>query len=260
MKEKVFFAHANGFPAEVYSDLFVQLKEYEVDFIPMLAHGNYKIKNSWLDIVPEIIAYFEEQYTAPVSAIGHSFGAVCLALAAQQRPELFKGVVLMDPPVLSKKIRIFLAITQWLKISKYVMPLAKKSNNRSAKFPSRTFIASKFKNKFLFKNFTKNAFENYIKYGFYEAEDGMNLRFKKDIETKIFALTPPFYKKIKLNVPSYYLYATSGDIANTRPIEKVQPLFPNTTFIAFNGGHLFPLEQTKKCVAELTKILNKERS
>ena len=62
------------------------------------------------------------------------------------------------------------------------MPLAKKSNNRSAKFPSRTFIASKFKNKFLFKNFTKNAFENYIKHGFYEAEDGMNLRFKKDIE------------------------------------------------------------------------------
>jgi len=72
MKEKIFFAHANGFPAEVYSDLFSKLPDYEFDYIPVLAHGEYKLKHSWSDIVPEIIAFFEKNYTEPVWAIGHS--------------------------------------------------------------------------------------------------------------------------------------------------------------------------------------------
>tara|TARA_B110000977_G_C11067931_1_gene488490 strand:+ start:1596 stop:2372 length:777 start_codon:yes stop_codon:yes gene_type:complete len=256
MKEKIFFAHANGFPAEVYNDLFTQLKNYQVGYIPLLAHGNDKLKNSWNDIVPEIIAYFEEHYKEPVWALGHSFGAVCLARAAEQRPELFKGVILMDPPVLSRKIRIVLAITQWLRISKYFMPLAKMAGNRSDFFPSRAFIATKFRSKYLFKNFTEASFLNYLNHGFEEQENGVTLRFKKEVETKIFALTPPFYKKIVHHIPSYYLYATDGNIAATRSIDEIFHLFPNTKFKAFQGGHLFPLEQTEKCANEIIKILH----
>ena len=256
MKEKVFFAHANGFPAEVYGDLFSKLPDYEFDYIPVLAHGEYKLKNSWGDIVPEIIAFFEKNYTEPVWAVGHSFGAVCLAIAAQQNPELFKGLILMDPPVLSRKIRCILAVSQWFGLSQYIMPLAKKSAKRSDHFPSREFVASKLRTKFLFKNFGENTFNNYIKYGFSECSDGVKLRFKKEIETKIFALTPPFYKKINLTIPSFYMFATHGDIADTRPISKVKPLFPNTKFIAFDGGHLFPLEQTQICANTILNILN----
>ena len=255
MKEKVFFAHANGFPAEVYKDLFVQLKNYQVDYIPLLAHGKYKLKNSWSNVVPEIITYLEEHYQEPVWVIGHSFGAVCLALAAQKRPELFKGLILMDPPVLSKRIRLVLGFMQWLKLSRFFMPLAKKSSKRSDFFPSKALLVSKFRAKKLFKNFTEESFHNYIEHGFYETDGGIKLRFKKNIETKIFELTPPFHKKIKLKIPSYYLYATTGEIANTRPISKVKPLFPNTQFRAFDGGHLFPLEQTKKCANEIINIL-----
>lgn len=256
MKNKIFFAHANGFPAEVYGDLFSKLPNYEFDYIPLLAHGEYKLKHSWSDIVPEIIAFFEGNYTEPVWAIGHSFGAVCLALAAQQKPELFKGLILMDPPVLSRKIRCILAISQWFGISKHIMPLAKKSAKRSNHFPSREFVASKLRTKFLFKNFGDQSFQNYIKYGFTELEEGITLRYKKEIETKVFALTPPFYNKITVNIPSFYLYATQGDIAETRPINKVKHLFPNTKFSAFKGGHLFPLEQTDKCASEILNILN----
>jgi pimeloyl-ACP methyl ester carboxylesterase len=259
MKEKIFFAHANGFPAEVYSDLFSMLPNFQIDYIPLLAHGKYELKNSWDDIVPEIIDYFESNYTEPVWAIGHSFGAVNLAVAAQQRPELFKGLIMMDPPVLSRKIRCILAVTQWFGVSQYFMPLAKKSAKRSDHFPSREFISSKLRNKFLFKNFSDKSFENYIKYGFSDTDNGVKLRFKKEVETRIFALTPPFYKKIVLQVPSYYLYATHGDIADTRPIEKVKYLFPKTTFIAFKGGHLYPFEHTETCVNHLIKIINSKK-
>ena len=256
MNEKIFFAHANGFPAEVYGDLFEQLSNLDVDYIPMLAHGKYPIRNSWKDVVPEIIDYFEANYSQPVWAIGHSFGAVSLAFAAEQRPDLFKGLIMMDPPVLSRKIRWILAITQCLGISQNIMPLAKKSAKRSDQFPSRGFVAGKLRKKFLFKNFGHASFDNYIKYGFKDAENGITLRFKKEIETKIFALTPSFYNPVKLTIPSYYLYATQGNIAVTRNINSIKHLFPKTQFIAFEGGHLFPLEQTEKCGKEIVAIIN----
>lgn len=256
MKEKVFFAHANGFPAEVYSDLFKRLSQFDISYISKLGHGGYKIRSSWKDLVPEIIDYFEANYTEPVWAIGHSFGAVILAFAAEQRPDLFKGLIMMDPPVLSRKIRWAMAIIQFLGVSRKVMPLAKKAANRSDYFPSRALVAKKLRNKFLFKNFSDTSFNNYIKYGWEDVEKGVKLSFNKYLETKIFALTYPFYFSIKLNIPSYFMYATVGEIANTRDISSIMYLFPKTKFIPIkNGGHLFPFEETEKCVNEIIAIL-----
>ena len=90
MNEKVFFAHANGFPAEVYKDLFIRLPQFDISYISKLGHGSYKITSSWKDLVPEIIDYFEANYTEPVWSIVHSFGAVILAFAAEQRPIFLK--------------------------------------------------------------------------------------------------------------------------------------------------------------------------
>ena len=257
MKEKVFFAHANGFPAEVYKDLFKRLPQLDISYISKLGHGKYTITSSWKDLVPEIIDYFEANYSEPVWAIGHSFGAVVLAFAAEQRPDLFKGLIMMDPPVLSRKIRWAMAISQILGISHKIMPLAKKAAKRSDHFPSKAFLAEKLRNKFLFKNFSDASFNNYIQYGWENSENGVKLSFNKDFETKIFALTYPFYSSIKLSIPSYYLYATDGEIANTRNIDSITHLFPKTKFIEIEGGgHLFPFEETEKCINEIHAIIN----
>lgn len=257
MKENIFFAHANGFPAEVYNDLFEQLPQLNISYISKLAHGKYTLTSSWKDITPEIIDYIEANYTEPVWAIGHSFGAIVLAFAAEQRPDLFKGLIMMDPPVLSRKIRWAMAISQFFGIAHKIMPLAKKAANRSDQFPSRAFLAEKLRNKSLFKNFSEASFNNYIEHGWEETEKGIKLSFNKDLESKIFALTYPFYSPIKLSIPSYYLYASLGEIASTRSIDSIMHLFPKTEFIPFeNSGHLFPFEETEKCVKEINAILN----
>lgn len=257
MNKQLFFAHANGFPAEVYTELFNHLDGWEVNYIPMLGHGKFPIQTSWKDAAPEIIDFFEKNYSQPIWAIGHSFGAISLAYAAEQIPDLFKGIIMMDPPVLSRKIRWFMAITQWLGISDKFMPLANLAAKRSDIFPSRAFVSDKLKRKSLFKNFNQASFDNYIKFGFEDAENGVRLRYKKEIETKVFALTPPFYKRITLKIPSFYIYANHGDIANTRSIHSIKHLFPTTTFIPFEGGHLFPLEEVEKTSTEILNILKK---
>ena len=134
--------------------------------------------------------------------------------------------------------------------------MAKKAANRSDHFPSKAFLAKKLRNKFLFKNFSDASFNNYIKYGWEDSENGVKLSFNKDLETRIFALTHPFYSSINHSIPSYYLYATVGEIANTRDINSIMHLFPKTKFIPIkNGGHLFPFEETEKCVNEISAIL-----
>ena len=256
MKKKLFFAHANGFPAEVYGELFDFMPDFEIDFIQILAHGNNQIKYSWRELAPEIIKYLELNYTEPVWAVGHSVGAVALAFAAEKRPDLFQGIILMDPPVLSRKIRWIMAMAQFLGISHKIMPLAKKAAARSETFPSREFVAKKLRKKFLFKDFSEKSFANYIQHGFRDSLEGVRLRFDKKIEMKIFSLTYPFYQSIKVDIPSHYLYATRGEIAEMRPIESIMHLFPNTKFTVFEGGsHLFPLEEPQRCAKKLRDII-----
>ena len=100
------------------------------------------------------------------------------------------------------------------------------------------------------------TFNNYIEFGFKKTQNGVSLRFHKEIETKIFTLHPQSNKPIKLKVPSYFLYAKEGDIADSRPIESILYLYPNTKFIPLNGGHLFPLEEPEKCSEVVYDILN----
>ena len=120
-------------------------------------------------------------------------------------------------------------------------------------------MRKKLRNKFLFKNFSDASFNNYIKYGWEDSENGVKLSFNKDLETRIFALTHPFYSSINHSIPSYYLYATVGEIANTRDINSIMHLFPKTKFIPIkNGGHLFPFEETENCINEINVILKQK--
>ena len=104
MKEKIFFAHANGFPAEVYSDLFNRLPHFDISYISKLGHGNYTLNSSWKDITPEIIDHLEENFTEPVWAIGTGKVATLSDIAAMHgmirswlqdnRPEIAKTFIL----------------------------------------------------------------------------------------------------------------------------------------------------------------------
>ncbi len=256
MKEKIFFAHANGFPAEVYGELFEELNDYEIKYIPILAHGKYPLKKSYNDVVPEVIEFIESNYNGPIWGVGHSFGASLISSAAKQKPHLFKGIILIDPVILSKPVRWAMRVFQFFNINHLFHPLAKKSRKRSENFPSKAFVSNKMRAKRIFKNFSEKSFKNYIEHGFKETENGVTLRFHKKIETKIFTHHAQINKPIYLKVPSYFLYATEGEVADSRPIDSIMYLFPNTKFIPLNGGHLFPLEEPERCSKKIADIIS----
>ena len=255
MKKKIFFAHANGFPSKVYLELFELLNSFEIKYVPILSHGKYKLKSSYQDVVPEIIDFLESSYSEPIWGVGHSSGAFLLAYAAKMKPELFKGLIMIDPVVLSFKHQFLMKIFQILHLIDYVHPLGKKSRKRSTTFPSKEIAYKKLRNKSIFKSFTEKTFKNYLKYGFEETKLGLKLKYNREIETKIYSKMPTLFKPINLKIPNYFLYATEGKISETRDIDSIKYLFPNTKFIPKNGGHLYPFENPEKMSLIIKKII-----
>src|SRR6267378_8124321 len=95
------FSHANGFPAACYRKMFSFLeRDFEIDYIDTIGHEpRHPVTDSWPHLVAELIERLE-RYREPVLAVGHSLGGYLTMLAALERPELFRAIVVLDSPVI----------------------------------------------------------------------------------------------------------------------------------------------------------------
>ena len=102
MTQTLFFAHANGFPSATYGKLFAALApEYQVRHLPQHGHDpRFPVNDNWSNLVDELIHHLE-QHDEPVWGVGHSLGGVLHYHAALLRPELYRGVAMLDSPVLT---------------------------------------------------------------------------------------------------------------------------------------------------------------
>lgn len=251
----IFFAHANGFPATAYQHFLTKLQPYQVYFEDVLSPGTQRIKHSWQEVVPQLIDSIERQTNKPIIGLGHSFGAVLMMRAAQKRPDLFKQLIMMEPPLLPFKIRLILALFKGVGLAERLMPLAKQAHNRKDHFSSREAAKDYWSKKKFFQSFDPSCFADYVEHGLVRApEGGFQLKIPKVKEANIFIHAPSRFGDTTISVPAHYLYATKG---NTLPLEKVESYekkFSDFHFYQWEGGHMFPLESPQE-VATLIKSL-----
>ncbi|HCG1023238.1 TPA: alpha/beta hydrolase [Pseudomonas aeruginosa] len=107
MSQSVFFAHANGFPSATCAKLFEALApEYRVDHLEMHGHDpRFPVNDNWDNLVDELLHHLAS-LEQPVWGVGHSLGGVLHYHAALRRPELYRGVVMLDSPVLTLADRL----------------------------------------------------------------------------------------------------------------------------------------------------------
>lgn len=253
------FSHANGFPAKSYEHFFQFFDpQYEFSYVNMFGHGRYKAGRNWQALTQELIADIEAKHSKPVIGLGHSMGGVLTLFASIQRPELFEKVVILDPPLFSRKMRIMMGINYYLGLTQYLVPIAKKAKNRRSRFESREQVYESFKKKSLFKNFDEQCFKDYIQYGFKEAKDGkgVELAYSKEIEYKGFCSTPYYVGNTQLKRPTYFIHATDKGVLRSEDLQHLKELFsPKAQFISFEGGHLFPFEKPQKTAQLLQNII-----
>ena len=105
MKPRIIFSHGNSFPASTYRVLFDNLRQrgFQVDAIEKFGHDpKYPVTNNWPHLVQQLADFAHEKQGSggPAFLVGHSLGGILSLMCAARHPELARGVVLVDSPVL----------------------------------------------------------------------------------------------------------------------------------------------------------------
>ncbi|TMM47461.1 alpha/beta fold hydrolase [Colwellia ponticola] len=258
-KDIIVFSHANGFPAGSYKTLFSYLPDsMQVVALEKYGHNaNKPVNHNWQAQVEELITFVEEQQLDGKKAIcvGHSFGGVISFLACCQRPDLFKGLIMLDPPVLSGinalTIRL-LKKTKW--IDKFSPAgLAKK---RRSHWPLGADVGLGFSKRKLFRNFDSRCLADYITHGICQRNNQLELVFDAQIEANIFRNIPSNLAryKNKLTIPATLVHAESTDTFPHEIFQRFTKLNKHIKLTTMPGGHMFPLEspeQTAKLISDI---------
>lgn len=253
------FSHANGFPASCYAAMRRELaRHYRIGAIEAIgADPRYPVTDGWPRLVEQLIATLEHNYRgAPVFGVGHSMGAYLTFLAAAQRPQLFRAIVMLDAPVISAvRGRMLGAAKRFgYAIVDRVTP-AGATRDRRAEWSSREEAREHFRGRALFRNFTAECLDDYVAHGLVKRGERYRLKIDPAIETQIYRTVPhDMYRQLRhLRVPAGFVGGTKSDVLRRAGMGAMR----GRRFLKRRvpGGHLFPFERPREAAAAVDDLL-----
>lgn len=258
MRELIHFAHGNGFPALCYKQMLDSLEPtFDYCYIDRIGHDSfYPVSENWYNLVLEVIASVTRQATKPVIAVGHSLGGVLSLLAAMERPELFKLVIMLDAPLIGFVKSGMVRLAKALGVIDRITPAAK-TKGRRAYWKDKEQLLNYLKTRELFKTFTAACLEDYINYGLEYKDDGYYLRFDRHIEYQIYRTIPHTlhnYKR-KLVTPTALIYGDKSTVVGKMDVRYMKKNFGVTGYKTC-GTHLFPMEYPEHSAQKIIEIVS----
>jgi len=176
----VVFAHANGFNAMTYRSILGPLSlSLRIIAMDQRGHGASRMpadpqgRRSWSDLRDDLLALLETLGDGPVILAGHSMGATTSLLAAQERPDRVRALVLFDPVVLPRWTSALMHRLPWLATRIYGrMPLTQGALRRRSVFESFGAAFRAYRGRGAFRTWPEIMLADYIAGGFREREDG----------------------------------------------------------------------------------------
>jgi pimeloyl-ACP methyl ester carboxylesterase len=239
------FAHANGFPAGSYKQILTRLDpDFELFALTKFAHNKqFPVNANLANQVAELIDYLQNQITQPVYAVGHSMGAVISFMAACERPDLIKGLIMLDPPIASGLSRVVFKLLKYSPLIDKFSP-AGKAKVRCQYWPKGSNLVEYFQARGLFKDFSPACVADYVAAAIDEKEDGMHLNFDAQIEANIYRNVPHnlnrYYKRLK--VPALIVTGGNSDVCVPALLSTFLKKTKIEHMVLPDRGHMFPLE------------------
>ncbi|WP_245182413.1 alpha/beta fold hydrolase [Glaciimonas immobilis] len=239
------FAHGNSFPAGTYRRYLELLgNTYDVRALAIHAHNPaYPVTDGWPALVQELVDELLARYKDQVILVGHSLGGLLSLMAARQRPDLVRCVVLLDSPVSVGWRAVLLRVAKAFNVAHRWSP-ARYSIKRRNQWPDAEAVFRHFSTKQVFASWPEEVLRDYIEHGTVEQPGSVKLRFRRDIETAVY-LTLPHHlgQVIKAGYP-----VPVGFIGGVDSVECRQAGMAATRRLVgrhirmLPGDHLFPLE------------------
>lgn len=255
MTQHLFFAHANGFPSATYRKLFDRLApDYAVTYLDRHGHDpRFPVDDNWQNLVQELIEQLDG-LGEPVWGVGHSLGGMLHYHAALQRPDYYRGVVMLDSPMPTWLDQTLIWAAKRLGFIDRLTPAGRTLGRREA-FSGVEEARRYFADKALFRGFDPDCLDAYLEHGLEPNGQGVRLRFDPDTEIRIYRSVP--------HVTPGWPHALKIPLAVVRGRES-EVVLPHHLFLlrlvahgeahTLPGGHMFPLERPDE-TADLLRSL-----
>jgi Predicted hydrolases or acyltransferases (alpha/beta hydrolase superfamily) len=259
-REIIHFAHANGFPAKTYSKLFSFLEnDFEIGWLERHGHDpKFPVTDNWKFLKEELREAIENRYDEPIIGIGHSLGGVLHFLVAVEKPELYRKIILLDAPVISRFSSHGLRFLKMTKLIDRFSP-SQVTRKRRNLWKTKEEAFEHFRQKSKFAAFDEDVLRDYVEYGTVETKNGFELFFKPSIEAKIYRTIPHHLPKFRgrLEVPTFYIGGTDSKEGKLAGLSFMRKHFP-INFFSVAGSHLFPMEKPLETAQLIKKIIQSD--
>ena len=257
------FAPANGFPGDSYRRFLDPLStHYDVSAVSRIGHRpeQYPVDRGWASLARELEAFLEP-LPRPFVGLGHSMGGVLLFMVAARRPDWFRSLVMLEPPLINGVAGMGFNLLRRLGQADRITP-AGRSRGRRDHWPDRDEARTYFRRRSLFRRFDPDCLEDYMDAGLEADGDGLRLFFRPEVEAAIFRTTPGNISRYPcLSVPGAVVNgAESGDAFHKAGRRHARR--HHMRHEVWPGGHLFPLERpddSARRVEALLQTLDGER-
>jgi len=247
----IVFSHANGFPAGTYRALFEAWRAagWSVRGLEKFGHDpRFPVTDNWPHLRDQLLHFVDEQARAPVYLVGHSMGGYLSVLAASRRPELVRGVVLLDAPILGGLLAQLVRFGKATGAVERYSP-GRVSRQRRHHWPSAGAAWAHFAAKPAFARWAPEVLRDYIACGVHAARgiegDGHGLAFRREVETAIYNTVPHHLSRLlrrhPLRCPMAFVGGT-GSVEVRRIGMSATERLTHGRLSWIEGSHLFLFE------------------
>jgi len=247
----IVFSHANGFPAGTYRKLFEiwRAAGHAVHAVEKFGHDlGYPVTSNWPHLRDELIHFAERAADGPVFFVGHSLGGFLSVLAAAKRPDLARGVLLLDSPIISGWKARALQLAKATGLGERFSP-GFVSKRRRQHWPGAQAAYEHFASKPAFARWDPAVLRDYIAAGTEPHAGQRRLAFSREVETEIYNTLPHHVPRLlrthPLRCPMAFIGGTESAEVRQVGLRTTQRLTEGRVSW-IEGGHLFPMERPRE--------------
>jgi pimeloyl-ACP methyl ester carboxylesterase len=257
----ILFLHATGFNARTYASLLGPLGErFHVLAVDLRGHGQTQLPAatfgyaSWNRHRDDMIELIEGHLQAPVTLAGHSMGAVVALLTAGRRPDLSRGVAMIEPVILSPSLYGFAQLPGAPLYWSMFFPIARAALRRRHTFTSREEAKQALVGRGVFASFNDQQLTDYVGDGFVETGEGVTLACRPAFEARTFSAQrhDPWVALMRAPAPLICLRAEKRSTISTSAADRLKAMRPEMRLATIEGAsHMLPIERPDRARAAI---------
>jgi pimeloyl-ACP methyl ester carboxylesterase len=259
----IVFSHANSFAASTYGVLFRQLRArgFTVKAPDKFGHDPaYPVSNNWPGLIQQLhdFAAREVDKTGePAFLVGHSLGGFLSILCAARHPQLARGVLLLDSPLIGGWKSHAVRAAKRTQLVGAISPGAV-SRKRRNRWPSQDAALEHFRHKKAFARWDPHVLADYVGQGTHDEDGQRVLSFEREVETRIYNTLPDNLAGVLKRHPLRCPVAFIGGLQSEEIGQVGMAMTEKVTagrITMMDGSHLFPMEKPTATAAAIEAAL-----